>query len=137
MTTAKPVLTFSDLTPNAIIGQHIDVFDQKMADRWKSIFINTSNGSSDDGALRASIAVVLAMRAMLLVAAPRPPGNVHARQYIKTYALPKLNETVISEVSCLHKEIKRERRYVDFGVVGKSDDGHPIYEARMSLIWAA
>lgn len=132
----KPVL-YADLMPNVLMGQHIDVFDKNMSEKWQAIFNATSDNDQSDAAQRASMALVLAMRAMLTVVAPRPPGNVHARQKITTYELPRLNETIHSKVTCLNKEIKRDRRYVDFEVIGQSADGRKIYEAQMSLIWAA
>lgn len=131
----KPLL-YADLIPNTVMGQQEDRFDKKMSDQWQAIFHQTAR-VENDAAQRASIALVLAMRAMLTVVAPRPPGNVHARQKITTYELPQLNETIHSKVTCLHKEIKRERRYVDFEVIGHGADGRKIYEAQMSLIWAA
>lgn len=132
----KPVL-YADLIPNVVVGKHSDLYDQKMADKWKTIFKDSPEGDTGNGAQAASIGMVLAMRAMLTSVAPRPPGNVHARQKIRMHTLPKLNETIHSEITCLNKEIKRERRYVDFGVIGKNAEGHLVYEARMSLIWAA
>ena len=132
----KPIL-FADLMPNMVIGRHTDLFDQNMSDKWKSIFKDSADGDISDGAQSASIGVALAMRALLTVVAPRPPGNVHARQKIRLHTLPALNQSIHSEVTCLHKEIKRERRYVDFEVIGKSEEGHLIFEAQMSLIWAA
>lgn len=130
-----PIL-YEMLVPNQFMGQHTDVFDQNMSDKWQSIFNASSTGSPGE-AERASILLVLAMRALLTVVAPRPPGNVHARQKMTTYALPHLNETICSKVTCLNKEIKRERRYVDFEVSAVGADGRQIYKAQMSLIWAA
>ena len=132
----KPIL-YADLTPNTVIGEHIDLYTKEMSDKWQSIFKSSINDRQVHASENASIAIVLAMRAMLTVIAPRPPGNVHARQQFKNHALPKLNETIHSVVKCLNKEIKRDRRYVDFEVIGTNAAGNLIYEARMSLIWAA
>ena len=132
-TPCQTPLYFEDFKPAVALGTHVDVYDQVMSDRWCSIY-GIDPGS---GAEQASIALVLAMRALLSVVAPRPPGNVHARQRMTLCALPVLGETVQSEVTCVRKEIKRERRYVDFAVKGFGENGRSLYEAEMSLIWAA
>lgn len=132
----KPML-YADLVPDVVIGKHTDLFSKEMSDQWNFIFKTSPGDASGHASEGASMAVVLAMRALLTVVSPRPPGNIHARQKFKHHALPRLNETIHSEVKCTRKEIKRERRYVDFQVIGTGEDGHLIYEAQMSLIWAA
>ena len=132
----KPIL-YEDLSPNVPMGQYADVFDKTMSNKWQAIFNTASAEETNHAAERASMVLVFAMRAMLTVVAPRPPGNVHARQKITTFALPHIGETILSKVTCLKKEIKREQRYVDFEVVGHGADGRRLYEAQMSLIWAA
>ena len=91
----------------------------------------------EDGAEAASVAMVLSMRAFLGVVSPRPPGNVHAREQFSLFSLPTPGEPVRSVVSCVAKEIKRERFYVDLDVAGTGDGGRALYSGRMSLIWAA
>lgn len=115
------------------MGVHSDLYDQAMSDRWRSIFAT----QEDQAAEQASIALVLAMRALLSIVAPRPPGNVHARQHMTVHALPKIGEIIHTEVTCLAKQIKRERMYVDFAVNGTGTDDRKLFGAQMSLIWAA
>jgi hypothetical protein len=131
-----PIL-YEDLIANQVLGQHIDVFDKKMSDSWRSIFSLTPSDTENSAALRASISLALAMRALLSVVSPRPPGNVHARQKMTNFELLRLNDSICSKVICIHKEIKRERRYVEFEVLGQTTDDRKIYAAHMSLIWAA
>lgn len=126
-------LYFDDIEPAVALGTHIDVYDQTMSDRWCYIYAVDAGSHAE----QASISLVLAMRALLSVVVPRPPGNVHARQRMTLCALPVLGEMVRSEVTCIRKEIKRERRYVDFAVKGFGEDGRSLYEAEMSIIWAA
>jgi hypothetical protein len=132
-TSAISPILYADLQPGSHMGTHTDVYDQAMSDRWRSIFA----GEPSSAAEQASMSLVLAMRALLSIVAPRPPGNVHGRQKMTSHALPRLGENVRSEVMCLRKEIKRERMYVDFAVKGRGEDERILYEAQMSLIWAA
>lgn len=77
------------------------------------------------------------MRAYLRVVAPRPPGNIHARQRLVLHGLPRLDERVRSCVYCLDKEIRRERRYLQLEVSGRGAGQRPLYTGQMQLIWAA
>jgi hypothetical protein len=40
-------------------------------------------------------------------------------------------------VSCATKELRRDRRYVELDVRGFDDAQRPVYDGRMTLIWAA
>lgn len=131
--TGKTPILYATLQPDAHMGTHNDIYEQTMSDRWRSIFARDSSSAAE----QASMSLVLAMRALLSVVAPRPPGNVHARQKMRLHQLPRLGEKVRSEVNCIRKEIKRERMYVDFAVTGFGEDDRILYEAQMSLIWAA
>jgi len=71
------------------------------------------------------------------VTSPRPPGNVHARQRLQFDSLPRQGETVSTRVWCAGKEIKRERRYVDIGVRAAGERERPLFEGRLTLVWAA
>ena len=83
------------------------------------------------------MAVVAMMRAYLHVVAPRPPGNVHARQQLQMHALPRLGESMRIAVTCAGKELRRERRYVDLRVRATGEGGRALFEGLLSLIWAA
>jgi len=77
------------------------------------------------------------MRGYLGVVTPRPPGNVQARQRFTLDAPPQPGEVIHTVVTCLSKEIKRERRYLDLEVRGTGTGGRSIYRGILSLIWAA
>jgi hypothetical protein len=130
----KKTITFEDFEPGTRLGEHLDAYSADMAQAWQRIF---GEHLVDGGAEAASVAMVLSMRAFLGVVSPRPPGNVHAREQFSLFSLPTPGEQVRSVVSCVAKEIKRERFYVDLDVAGTGDGGRALYSGRMSLIWAA
>ena len=134
-------IRFDDFRPGTVMGEKTEVMDAALVQGWQRIFgAGAADGASPgpaDGAQAASLAVVLMMRAYLGVVTPRPPGNVHARQQFTLAALPRVGEPVRSVVSCVAKELRRERRYVDLLVQGSGDGGRPLYSGRLSLIWAA
>jgi hypothetical protein len=132
---STPIL-FADFQPGAALGTHTESYTPELARAWQRIFVSPdeSGGGAAEG---ASMAVVLAMRAFLTVVAPRPPGNVHARQQFTLARLPRAGEQVRTVIACAGKEIKRGRFYVDLQVQGTGDGGRDLFGGRMSLIWAA
>ena len=128
----QPIL-FEHFQPGAVIGETTEVFSPQLADRWHQIFGNAQQTRAQG----ASLAVVMMMRAYLAVVSPRPPGNVHARQRFTLQRLPEQGESVTTRITCLSKELRRERRYVELEAHGRNASGAPMYRASMTLIWAA
>ncbi len=131
-TAAKPIL-FDDFVPGALMGERDEVYDAQQAARWQALF--SSQGS--DAAEAASMAVVNMMRGYLNLVTPRPPGNMHARQRLHMRNLPEPGETIRIAVRCLSKEVRRERKYVELQVSGAGQQGRALFDAQLSLIWAA
>ncbi len=131
-----PQILFDDFVPGSLMGQHEEVFDVSLCQAWRAIFSLPDNAEPHPGEL-SSLALALAMRAYLSVVAPRPPGNVHARQQFQMHAMPHIGETITTRVVCAHKEIRRERRYVNIQVQASGHGQRALYAGEMSLIWAA
>lgn len=126
-------IRFDDFIPGAIMGEATEVFTAALAGSWNQIFGPGQQG----GAQAASLAVVLMMRSYLRVVAPRPPGNVHTRQRFTLQRAPRLDESVTTQITCIGKELRRDRRYVELVAKGRDTFGRPVYEGTMTLIWAA
>jgi hypothetical protein len=131
------VITFEDFNPGAVMGESVEVFDEMLAQRWQKIFGDHSADGANVAAEGASLAVVMMMRAYLNVVAPRPPGNVHARQRFSLESTPRQGEAIRTVIACIEKEFKRERRYVELQAWGTGEGGRSIFSGRMTLIWAA
>ena len=114
---AAPIL-FEDFVPGTLLGESVQCYDAQQAQRWQAIFGCQAEDGAGGPAEAASMAVISMMRAFLGVVTPRPPGNVHARQQLQMQALPEPGEQVRVTVHCAHKELRRERRYVDLQVQG-------------------
>lgn len=133
---ATPIL-HEHFQPGVMLGEHIEVYSDAQAQRWQSIFGRPSATDADPAAEQASMAIIMMMRAFLNVVAPRPPGNIHARQQLDLQSLPRAGETVRLSVLCLSKTLRRDRRYVDLQVEGRTDDGRDLFRGVLTLIWAA
>lgn len=131
-----PIL-FDDFVPGSSLGEIELPFEPALAQSWQAIFGSQPEDGAGGGAEGASMAVVMMMRAFLNVVAPRPPGNVHARQQLHLSGTPRTAEVIRTEMRCIGKEIKRERRYVELQALGTGEGGRPLFDGRMSLIWAA
>ena len=131
------VITFESFEPGTPMGESVVRYDEASAARWQAIFGGTTDAGAGGAAEAAGMAVVMMMRGYLNVVTPRPPGNVHARQQFSLHNVPRSEEAICTTVSCVHKEVKRERRYVELQASGTGDGGRPIYTGRMTLIWAA
>jgi len=129
------VIRFSDFEPGTYIGQSTQIYTSGLAESWQRIFGKTFSESSAR-AEAASLATVMMMRSFLEVVAPRPPGNIHARQEFFLSSLPRSGEAITTEILCENKVMKRERRYVDLLAKGQGDDGREVYAGRITLIWA-
>ena len=133
---AQPVL-FEDFELGSLMGEHSETYAPAQAQRWQAIFGNTAAAGADGLAEKASMAVVMMMRAYLNIVAPRPPGNIHAGQKLELHRMPHPGETVRTAVRCVAKSMRRERRYIELRVEGCGDDDRPIFAGDLTLIWAA
>ena len=135
MSTA-PVL-FEDFQPGALMGECVQVYDADQARRWQAIFGSQPEDGADGPVEGVCMAVVNMMRAYLDVVAPRPPGNVHARQKLQMHGVPVQGEPMRVTVVCARKEMRRERRYVELQVSGAGEGGRKLFDGLITLIWAA
>jgi len=128
------VLTFDSFQPGASMGRATEVIDAEVLDAWRQLY--PWDAAAAD-ALPSGIATVLLMRAYMRILTPRPPGNIHARQRLELLAPIASGEEVTTEIECVGKELKRERRYVELACRASGKAGRPLFDGRMTIIWAA
>jgi hypothetical protein len=68
---------------------------------------------------------------------PHPPGNIHARQRLRLGSPLRRGDVMTTSVTCRSKEIRKERRWVTFGVESRSDGDVLLCEGEMTVVWAA
>jgi hypothetical protein len=133
---ATPIL-YEDFVPGALIGEQVEAYDAEQAKRWQSIFGDEPEEGANGAAEGASMAVIGMMRGYLNAVTPRPPGNVHARQKFRMRGIPKADEPMRIVVRCSGKALRRERKYVELTVEGSGARGRALFDAVLTLIWAA
>lgn len=127
------VLTFDSFTPGAELGHWEEPVDARLIATWENLF---GASEQDQPARQTGVCIALMMRAFLKAVAPRPPGNIHARQLMTIATLPQAGDIVHSTIRCVGKQIKRERKYLDLEVTGYDKSQRLLYRGKMSLIWA-
>ena len=128
------VLTFDSFQPGASMGRFAEAIDAGTLAAWRQLY---PWDAAPEGELPRGFATVLLMRAYMRILRPRPPGNIHARQQLELLEGIALGEEVTTELVCAAKELKRERRYVELACRASGNAGRPLFEGRMSIIWAA
>lgn len=107
--------------------------DADMLSQWEALY--GPRPASD--MLPLAFAPLLLMRAMLTIASPRPPGNIHVEQTYNIERMPRLGDSLIAAVSCCAKEIRKERRIVELEVMlSDKSDTTPMFSGRSTLFWA-
>lgn len=132
----EAAILFEDLKPGTVMGERLEQYDERQAQRWQAIFGRTAPDDEQSAAEAASMAVISMMRAYLDVVAPRPAGNVHAKQKLHLHSLPRLGDTIHVVVTCVGKEVRRGRKYVELQVRGKAPDTRLLFDGLLTLIWA-
>lgn len=133
-------IVFDDFNPGQSLGCCELDYDAALVQGWRRIFgaaESESESESGSQAEAASAAVILMMRAYLDVVSPRPPGNIQAKQSIVFATLPAAGDRLSIAIDCRAKEMKRGRRYVELLVCGRNQDGTPVFQGMMTLVWAA
>jgi acyl dehydratase len=122
---------FDDFRPGTELGRVSLVLDDKRAANWAAIY----GAAPAPGRVPAGMLVAAMMEAYLKAFQPRPPGNIHASQKLVFGAGAKLGDRLDAIVTCLDKVLRKERRWVTFGVTLTSgpDD---ILRGEIRAVWA-
>lgn len=129
-----PVLTYERFIPGQVLRSPAERADPAMLAQWRRLY---PWDAFDAGALPVGMATALMMRAYMRTLTPRPPGNDHLRQQLRLLGAVAASEPIATEFECVGKEIRRERRYVELAVRGLTEADRPVFEGRMTMIWAA
>jgi hypothetical protein len=116
-----------------VLGAHSLEIGPQVMEGWEQLFPGSASGDE----LPPGFVAVVTMRSFTSVVAPRPPGNVHGSQRFELSRLPRVGERLDTRVTCVGKEVRRERRWVDFETQTTGEDGSTCFSGRMSIAWAA
>ncbi len=123
------MVRFEDFVPGKVLGVHRETLGEDWFGQWRGVL----------GAVQPAVgalAMAVAMRAYLSILPERPGGNIHARQRLRLLGRIAPGDTVESTLQCQGRELKNERRRVVL-LVRATRAGAPLFEAEMTIYWAA
>lgn len=126
------MITYDDFVPGAVMGSSSALLDAVKLRAWRDLFPEDDL----DGVMPHGMVAAIAMRAYAEVVQPRPPGNVHAVQHFDLFRLPRAGETLTTTITCVGKEIRRDRRRVTLQMDCTGTEG-AAFRGRMTVLWAA
>lgn len=126
------MITYDTFIPGEVMGSSEAVLDAAKLRAWSDLF------PEDDlnGVMPHGMVAAIAMQAYAEVVQPRPPGNVHAAQHFDLLRLPRAGERLTTTITCLAKELRKERRRVTLEMDCVGSEG-PAFRGRMTVLWAA
>jgi hypothetical protein len=127
------LVTFDSFQPGFVMGRVRERVDHDMLRQCGAIYGGSDAASGLSG---PELTTIFSMRAYLKVVAPRPPGNIHLRERVAIDDLPGPGEEIDTEVSCVSKELRAERRRVVLATRTHGRDGRALFSTEMTLLWA-
>ncbi len=114
----QPLFTYDYYEPGKIYGVKEFTVDEAVVAKWRTVY-PTDN---DPGVMPGGMLAMIVVDAVLTYNAPRPPGGVHGGQTFDVRRMPRIGETLLTEVKCLDKEIKKDRKWVRALTTTRSKD---------------
>ena len=119
------------MSPGKNYGTRDFTVDESAIARWRGVYPN----DSDSGVMPGGMLAMVVIDAVLTMISPRPPGSVHGGQTFDLERMPRIGETLRTEVWCLDKEIRKERKWVRMRTETRaSGSGELLFTAVMTLL---
>ena len=122
---------FETFEPGKTIGSRTLTLDRELLEQWLALFPEDRDGERMPPGMMAAVY----SRAYSSILQPRPPGNVHGQQSFMVRKLPKVGDTLVTNLRCESKELKGERRWVRFASETRCFDGELMFSGLMTTLW--
>lgn len=133
MTGAIQIRTFEDLCPGEDWRSASFLFDEKILEAWDRLF----PGPGLSGPLPLGLSSVIVMRGLTLANSDAPQGGVHGGMCVKIHRLPEIGDEIVTSLRCIHKELRKGRRWVTLEILQKTGDGTVLIEGSHKVLWGA
>ena len=100
--------------------------------KWRDLYGKSEKEDPDSAPL--GIITLIQQEAMNQILIPRTLGNVQATQVFDIETLPAVGTTVYTEVSCLSKEFRKQRRWVQLAFRTRDAAGGLLFRSRNLII---
>jgi len=115
--------TFESLAVGDALGCHVWTPDEAALADWLAIY---PEDRVERPHLPAGLVNAAVMRAFMAALDGAPPGSIHAGQRLLVERLPRLGETLATEIACTERELRRGRRWLGFAFTVSGDGGRRI-----------
>lgn len=127
------MFTFDHFEVGKTYGTDEFEIGQDVMRKWLAVYPDDDNGRY----MPPGMTSMIQLQAYINIITPRPKGNVHGSQRFELVRLPLIGERLVTEVSCTHKEIRKERRWVQTRYRTDGADGTPAFTGVMTTLAAA
>lgn len=129
----KPLFTYDFYEPGKCYGEKGFEVDEATVAKWRTVY----PGDNDPGVMPGGMLAMIIIDAVLTLNAPRPPGGVHGGQTFDVIRMPRIGESLVTEVWCLDKEIKKDRKWVRAKSITRSkNSGEVLFTGIMTTLVA-
>lgn len=119
----KPMFVYDSYEAGKTYGHDDFVVDTDIVRRWLEMFPEDESG----GRMPAGMITLPQQNAYKNIITPRPPGHIQGGQTFELHWLPPIGTTLRTEVSCLGKEIRKERRWVKMKFISRDLAGKLVF----------
>jgi acyl dehydratase len=133
-TDARALFDYAHYEVDKVYGEREFVVSDEVLAKWRTCYPGDDAGEQAPAGMLSMIVI----DAIIALNSPRPPGGVHASQTYEVTRYPRAGETLITEVRCLSKEIRSERRWVKVRTTTRSAaNGELVFAGTMTTLVAA
>ena len=108
MSEEKSVWTYYQYEVGKVYGEKRFAVDDEVLRKWRTVYPLDADNEVMPGGMLAMVV----LDAIMFFHTPRPPGGVHAGQSFEVLRMPRVGDELVTEVKCLEKEIKKDRKFV-------------------------
>lgn len=127
------MITFADLEPGTVLGEHPFALTAETVTEWTALFPDDADCLP---LMPPGMTAMVIMRAFVTLMHDRPEGNIHAGQRFWVAQLPRLDDRLVTILTCQGKEFRNGRRWVTFATETSDQSGALMFRGEMTTIWA-
>ena len=105
--TEEQLFTYDYYEPGKLYGESEFTVDEETVNKWRTVYPD----DNEPGVMPPGMTAMIAVDAILTHQSPRPPGGVHGGQSFDIHRMPRIGETLVTEVRCIDKEIRKGRKW--------------------------
>lgn len=129
-------MLFDDFVENRKLGESRYQIRPDLVAQWRALYGRQSKDGAG-GRIPIGFLPIIKMRAYMEACPVRPPGNIHGEQSYDIGDLPRIGDTVVTDVECAGKELRSGRRWIHIRTrTYDGESGREYATGTMKIAWA-